>query len=354
MKCRAFLSMMICCLLAPSAIADDDGTKTEKKEVRRRVIVKVDGDEKEAKAGKAVRVQVLNLGDALKNASPEVRKQIEENIKKAGKKSSINVFSKGFKVGADGKLEAIDLDIKEGQLKIGGTLKGLPKEIREKIEAAMKGADFKAAKGSKARAIIIGADGAKKEVDLSIDNGKLNLGGALKGLPKEIRLKVEAAVKGAEHKHGDHKHGAKTIFGKAVVVGPDGKKHEIDLGKSGGLKGLPHGILLHVEEAIEQHKKGAAKGAQGKAIVIGPDGKKREIKLGGVLNLGGLNGLPKEVQKEIELTFENPVPTRSGRIKIQKKSESKEKSVTDKLDLILRRLDQMEKQIKELRAKSKN
>jgi hypothetical protein len=301
MKRKVLFSMMVCCLLAPAAFADDDGKKEAKAPATRKVIVKVEGGEKEAKDGKKrVQVQVLELGGGEKKLSAELRKQIEEKVKKAAKGSSITIFSKGFKIGSDGKLQEIDLNIEAGDLNLGGALKGLPKEIRVQVEAAMKGINLKqGGKGAVGKAVIIGPDGKRQEIDLDLAKGELKLGDALKGLPKGVQLRIEKAVVGAEHKHSD-------------------------------------------------------KASSGTAIIIGPDGKKKEIKLnisGGQLNLGAsLKGLPQEVRKKVELAISGAKRAKHAHAE----ATVQNKAAGDKLDLILKRLERMEKQIQELRAKVKD
>ena len=244
---------------------------------------------------------------------------------------------------ADGKKR----EIKIGDGKFDG-IKHLPKGIRVRVEKAVnetkKGGKDKPKVTRKVvgRAVIVGPDGKKREIKFG--DGKFDKK-ALDGLPKDIRIRIERAVKGLP------KGGAKAVTGRAVIIGPDGKKREINLKNFDG-KDFRLDLPKDVQDKLNNLIKG--KGKEGalklhtikKGIFIGPDGKKREFKIDGkdFDFEGSLKNLPPEVRAEVRKAMANRW-WRSSTIRTRKGSSP------DKLDLILKRLDQLQKQVDALRKK---
>lgn len=244
-------------------------------------------------------------------------------------------------------------------------------------------------KGSSAvtKVIIVTADGKKREI--RVGDGKLD-GKSVKGLPKGVRIHVEKSVDEHRIKNGDGKRKVtRRVVGRAVIVGPDGKKREIKFDGKGidpkALKGLPKDIRIRLERAI----KGGAEGKetvrriQSRAIIIGSDGKPREWK--------GIDDLPKEVRNRFRNLhnkhshgifidrngnkFQFKIDGSQGadldavlnklpkdlRDQVRKalanrwkpsKAGGASSSLNDKLDLILKRLDRLQKQVDELRKRA--
>ena len=143
--------------------------------------------------------------------------------------------------------------------------------------------------------VVVGPDGVKKEFDLGnahkdcdakgysiqvrVDDGKVTVIGP-KGKKQEFNIDEK----------GDKDHSVKVEVrdGKLTIDG-DGKPQKIDLE---GLK--------------EQVEKGVKRGhIMGKAVIIGPDGKPTEIDLGAKLgNLDLDQLLPKEARKQLDKALE--------------------------------------------------
>jgi hypothetical protein len=201
--------MMFCFLIAPNALADDDARKAKPKtnvKTSGKVIIEVNGERKEYRIGdgdaKSADIESkidAELDELLKELPDEIRKQIESARKrtKNARNFSFRSFGKGFMIGPDGKLKEFNLG--DGNQDFG---KEMPKELRERIEKArkeMKGKrDLKW--GAMGKAVIIGPDGKRKEIDLDLENGNLGLKELLKGLPDDVRKELDKALEGADKK----------------------------------------------------------------------------------------------------------------------------------------------------------
>ena len=234
------------------------------------------------------------------------------------------------------------------------------------------------------KVIIVTADGKKREI--LVGDGKLD-GKSVKGLPKGVRIHVDKSVDERRIKNGDGKSTVtRRVVGRAVIVGPDGKKREIKFNEKGidpkALQGLPKDIRIRLEAAIKGDGKGNVRKLQTRAIIIGPDGKP--------LNWKGIDELPKDIRNRIKSLhnkhthgifvgphgkkFEFKIDGSKGadldavlknlpkdvRDQVRKALANRWKpaprievrsSSNDKLDLILKRLDRLQKQVDELRKR---
>ena len=151
------------------------------------------------------------------------------------------------------------------------------------------------------------------------------------------------------------------ISGRIVIIGPDGKKQERKFGSdNANAKGVPTDLPKEIRERLEKAlRDGTAK--FGKWIIIGPDGKKHEFEFGdgkdGEKDV--FKGLPKELRQQIEKAmkggaFGGSFRIDSARIETYKPGAKTEKDqANDKLDLILKRLESIERELQELKKKMK-
>ena len=82
---------------------------------------------------------------------------------------------------------------KFGDVDLDKILENLPKEMREKVKKALKKQDGKEVRSFGFRGIFIGPDGKKHE--FGNGDGKFDRKKVLEGLPKEVREKIEKAMK---------------------------------------------------------------------------------------------------------------------------------------------------------------
>lgn len=114
-------------------------------------------------------------------------------------------------------------------------------------------------------------------------------------------------------KDGEHEISVRaSIFGNAIVVGPDGKTKEFKLGDAKAskelLKNLPEEVRKRVEKAMSDTKKGAI---FGNAIMIGPDGKREVFKFGESDEWNeALKSLPEGVRKRLDQAMKKAGNTR--------------------------------------------
>lgn len=241
----------------------------------------------------------------------------------------------------------------------GKGLDKLPKGIRLRVEQALKGTAHKGGKGDKGhnhkggktaitrkvvgRVVIVGPDGSKKEI--TIGDGKFD-GKALEGLPKDIRVKIERALKGPVKPVKP----VQKRSGRVIVIGPDGKKQEFKFDAGAfdhkAIKlNLPKDVLLKLNELHQQ--KGLDKReirVLKRGIFVGPDGKKHEFQLDGAkIDVDViLKGLPADVRNEVR---------KAVTLRWKGAGKGSVKPSADKLDLILKKLDSLQKQVDELRKR---
>jgi hypothetical protein len=184
--------------------------------------------------------------------------------------------------------------------------------------------------------MTIGPDG-KVKVEKFGDDGKME---GVESLPKNIQKLLKKG-----------RLGAGSVGGSITVIGPDGKME--------GVESLPKNI----QELLKQAKPGTVS-VDGSVTIIGPDGKKHTHALGdGKLDAesisksieealqGAGKGLPKEIQGQLKEALKG-LP---GALKVQIGGATpKEKdTMSQKLDEILKRLDKLEKEVKDLKANNK-
>lgn len=303
--------------------------------------------------------------------------EVDVVVKKSQTKKSESKAARIIIIQTDGKKHEFRLGKDKIDAKV---LKGLPKNIQIRIKKAIADhADKGQGKGKGKRTIkatvhahgkdgtvhthgkvvIVGPDGKRREIEF---DGKSIDEKVLKGLPKNIRIRIQNALKGQP---GKGKVIRKT-HGKAIIIGADGKKKEFKIGvggfgpKGADLKGLPKEIRLKIEQAMKAHGgKGAFKFNAPNTrigIFIGPDGKKHEFRMNSKnINLHGINpAFLKQMSKEDREKFFKALHgagfTAQKNLKVEV-TRAGSKSGTDKLDLILQRLDSLEKQIQDLRKK---
>jgi hypothetical protein len=139
-------------------------------------------------------------------------------------------------------------------------------------------------------------------------------------------------------------------FGKAFKIGPDGKME--------GVESLPKNI----QELLKQAKPGTVS-VDGSVTIIGPDGKKHTHALGdGKLDAesisksiekalqGAGTELPKEVQDQLKKALKD-VPEVSS-LALSGRHFGQD-GISQRLDKILKRLDKLEKEVRDLKANQK-
>jgi len=108
------------------------------------------------------------------------------------------------------------------------------------------------------KVIVVGPDGKKQEFNFGDGQLRLNVEEALKGvdLPEEVRKHLREHRERVEKLHKEKRPDAKgaIVQGKAIIIGPDGKKREIDLGDGGALELKFDGDLPNIElgEAVPE------------------------------------------------------------------------------------------------------
>jgi hypothetical protein len=139
--------------------------------------------------------------------------------------------------------------------------------------------------------------------------------------------------------------------GKAFKIGPDGKME--------GVESLPE----EIQELLKQAKPGTVS-VDGSVTIIGPDGKKHTHALGdGELDAesisksieealqGAGRGLPKEIQGQLKEALKG-LPS-ALKVQIDGAIPKGKDTMSRKLDEILRRLDKLEKEVRDLKANHK-
>eukprot|EP00913_Durusdinium_trenchii_P022853 g21457.t1 len=301
----------------------------------------------------AMLVATLSSVAAAKDVDVEVRETVRES------KGSESKAARVIIIDANGK--KTELKLGKGALD-SKAVKGLPKGLQIRVRKAVEEHTTKGDKGGKGKsvvrtygkAVIIGPDGKKQEFEFGDEKVNEKV---LKGLPKNIRLRIEKAIKFQDGKGA----AGKQAYGKAVIIGPGGKKQEFEFsGKPGDkdflkMEDVPKELRVRIEAALKAHgHKGEYKfnkSHHGTGVFIGPDGKKHEfqIKNGNwTIDRTTLQKMPKEAREKIlDALMNKGIMTKShvvfpgGGIKSQ----------NDKLDLILKRLEKLEKQVQDLKKK---
>lgn len=260
-------------------------------------------------------------------------------VEKDAKKQAPHV-TRIIVVTSDGKKREIKL--RDGKLD-PKSAKGLPHGVRIHVERRAKETNNngRTKRSVTGRAIIVGPDGRKREI--KFDGGKVDEK-SLKDLPKDIRVRVLDAVKGKDVNARS--------FGRAIIVGPDGTKREFKFeGKhpphGAHLKDLPEDVRKKLHELMKNKGGVISVTVSGKGVVIGPDGKKRvfefkDVKGGGNADIDiTLKKLPADVRGTVRQLI---VERHKSHAKVKKHGG-------DKLDLILKRLENLQKQVDELRKR---
>jgi hypothetical protein len=210
-----------------------------------------------------------------------------------------------------------------------------PGIIRAEDDADKKDIDIRVETKVSGEVITVGPDG-KVKVEKFGDDGKME---GMESLPKNIQ---ELLKKG--------KLGAGSVGGSITVIGPDGKME--------GVESLPEDI----QELLKKGKLGAGS-VGGSITIIGPDGKKHTQAFGdGKLDAesiskaieealeGAGKELPKEVQDQLKKALKD-VPEVSSLPLFGR--HFGQDGISQKLDKILKRLDKLEKEVRELKANHK-
>jgi hypothetical protein len=156
------------------------------------IIVGPDGVVKEEKGEKNLDGNLLNNKQMLKGLPEQVRKQVEEAMKKAGQTGALRMKIEADKVPA---IMAKKIDI-GALLKNAGT--DLPADVRKQLLEAMQGMDASGMKigNVQARAIVIGPDGKKQEY---------NFGSETKSTPNTKKSKAAGKESGKTTTSADEK-----------------------------------------------------------------------------------------------------------------------------------------------------
>lgn len=283
-------------MLAGVTGAADDAPKVKTESGSATIIVDHDG---KLKIEKFEKTDHSDLLDQLPEELREKVKQALQSKRKEDPAQSANIVIRGFFIGPDGAKHAFGGDDKLPSIKVFETL---PQEVRDNLEKAMK---EHTVKGDRFWNNARRAE-AKEDVDVEI---------------------------------------------KGVIIGPDGKRREVQLGPPDKLNqnklidGLPEHIRMHFQKAIKVG--GSAKSVASKAIIIGPDGKMKELDLnaGNVDFDDGFEKMPKETQEAIKQALKSA----TVKLSIQNETTDRQSDVTNRK--ILEKLEQMQKQINDIRKR---
>ena len=188
--------------------------------------------------------------------------------------------------------------------------------------------------------IIVGPDGVvtEEKVEKVLDGKALNDMKMLKNLPDAVRKQVEAAMKkaGVQKQIQLQLDAGKNPDAKLQKLGIFAKKMDLDTFLKESGKELPEAVRKQLMDAMEgMDAKGIAHGNfQGRAIVIGPDGKKQEFQFG--KDQG--NAPAKKIQPARKL---KPGQKISAPVGDKAKADSDE-NIAKVLKQILSRLDKIE------------
>jgi hypothetical protein len=222
-------------------------------------------------------------------------------------------------VGPDGKRQEFDFGDK------------LPKEMRERIQQHMKKLDLKQLpKGDRCvdgKITIVGPDGKKREIKLGGDHEKCP------GAKCEVRVLKSG--------------------GKVIVVGPDGKRREHSFGDAKDEKKPSESREAKGDDSKADKKDEPQTRViqMGRVIVVGPDGKRREFDMGQIpkIDLDQLLpkdlDLPEEVEKMIREQLKSIELPRVRERLVPKRDES------PKINQMQRQIKEMQKQIDELKKR---
>lgn len=291
------------------------------------------------------RLLINGMSVFLLCAAPVAYAEDDDNGKKKKSKATEDVVistvevvevsddGEGDGANAKGKV-TIEINGKKREFKIGDN----HDEVVKKIHQVIKDGDHETSIRATiiGHGMIVGPDGEKKKFEFGDPAANKKM---LEGLPKEVRIRVEKAMK-------DSAKGA--IFGQGLMIGPDGAKKIIKLGdgpmSNEVLDKLPKEARKMIEQAMKEAEN-VAKGGQGRAIFIGPDGVKKELNFGDAgiedidIDLDIVEKLPKTLQYRIQRLHKD-----DAEINVTKKDP-----LVSKLDLILKRLDKIEKELEALK-----
>ena len=217
----------------------------------------------------------------------------------------------------------------------------LPKEMRERIQRHMKAVGKDKLKSDhvvRGKIIMIGPDGKKREINLGDAQGECPKAGG----------KVQVLKSG----------------GKVVIVGPDGKRREFSFGGGSNKEETPKGDDKDGEDEKATEEDQAASGPRvirmGRVVVVGPDGKKKEFNLGEMPNIDLDELLPEDLElpAEIEKTVREQIKGirmlhGTGRKSTARDAEgdAKLKRMQRQIEQLQEQVDQLKKQLDELKAK---
>jgi hypothetical protein len=207
--------------------------------------------------------------------------------------------------------------------------------VRAEDDADKKDIDIRVETKVSGAVMTIGPDG-KVKVEKFGDDGKME---GVESLPKNIQKLLKKG-----------RLGAGSVGGSITVIGPDGKME--------GVESLPEDI----QELLKQAKPGTVS-VGGSVTIIGPDGKKHTHALGdGKLDAesisksiekalqGAGTELPKEVQDQLKKALKD-VPEVSS-LALSGRHFGQD-GISQRLDKILKRLDKLEKEVRDLKANQK-
>jgi hypothetical protein len=180
---------------------------------------------------------------------------------------------------------------------------------------------------------------------------------------EDVEVRVETKVSGevitvgpdgkvTVEKFGDDEGAGEKKVGKAFKIGPDGKME--------GIESLPE----EVQKLLKQAKPGTVS-VDGSVTIIGPDGKKHTHALGdGELDAESisksieeaLEGAGKELPKEVRDQLKESLKDFPKAFSFQMGGGQPlggEDAISQKLDKILKRLDKLEKEVRDLKANNK-
>ncbi len=271
--------------IAVIKVQEGNEGRGDKDAVRQEIVIAINGD-----------TQEVELGKDTNEASEEIMNVIIAADDERRMKGAI--FGQGMIIGPNGEKKKFKLGSSD-ESKI--VFEGLPEEVSEQLKKVMNDADKRAALR---QILMIGPDGVPKSIEMDID---VEMG---VGHPDAIeRLNLED--------------GARAFFEQAV-------------------KGITIQGIGEFAEASEDSK--------GRLIIMAPDGKPEEIAFDIEEMAEALaDAFSSENQSSPEILGKIPLlqfKTQKGKKKSGGKGNGN--SVSDKLDLILKRLEQIEKRVQDL------
>ena len=235
------------CFASPAFALDDEETEKTNPESTGQVVIQtvqvVEEETEEGEDGTSQTIRIEINGDEhdvdIEKHDGKVVQKIREVIKDGQHEATIEatIVGRGVIIGPDGEKKEFNFGDPAAN---NESLKNLPNEIRIRVEKAIKDATNRAGLG---QGIMIGPDGAKKYFKLG-ENPQFNE--ALKNLPEEARKRVEEAMKNVGNIS------IRSTGGRAIVIDANGEKKEIRFGDGDFNEEIDVQVMSELPKAIQQ------------------------------------------------------------------------------------------------------